>query len=190
MATRKTIPVKFKKLDPEAVIPSKAYKGDNGMDVVPIDVEYDAVHDCYIYHTGLACEFPEGVSCKGMMKSRNYKTEAILTNGVGLIDPTYRGEIQFRYKNRKSLNDTEMDETIIMYLLAPWYRKITRKQREALMAECNHKSHYDPLDLAPYKVGESMGQLVFEITPDVDVTEVNELSETERGKGGFGSTGN
>jgi dUTP pyrophosphatase len=37
--------------------------------------------------------------------------------------------------------------------------------------------------------GERVGQILIELCPDVELVEVDELSETERGQGGFGSTG-
>ena len=40
-----------------------------------------------------------------------------------------------------------------------------------------------------YKVGERVCQLVIVPAPFFDLVEVDELSETERGTGGFGSTG-
>jgi len=41
----------------------------------------------------------------------------------------------------------------------------------------------------PYKVGERIAQMYFEKVVDVEFEEVDNLSETERGEGGFGSTG-
>ena len=41
----------------------------------------------------------------------------------------------------------------------------------------------------PYKVGERIGQIVFVPIPDVELVEASKLSETERGTGGYGSTG-
>lgn len=43
--------------------------------------------------------------------------------------------------------------------------------------------------IAPYLPGDRIGQLVIVPIPEVDFVEVEELSETERGKGGYGSTG-
>lgn len=46
-------------------------------------------------------------------------------------------------------------------------------------------------DVVPaiYKPGEKFAQLVLVPIPEYTITEVAELSETERGEGGFGSTG-
>lgn len=40
-----------------------------------------------------------------------------------------------------------------------------------------------------YKVGDRIGQIVIMPYPQIEFEEVNELSDTERGDGGFGSTG-
>lgn len=40
-----------------------------------------------------------------------------------------------------------------------------------------------------YKAGQRIGQLLFERVPEVSWVTVSELSETERGAGGWGSTG-
>ena len=40
-----------------------------------------------------------------------------------------------------------------------------------------------------YKVGDRVGQLLIVPYPQVEFEEVDELSSTERGKGGYGSTG-
>jgi len=43
--------------------------------------------------------------------------------------------------------------------------------------------------LEPYKVGDRVAQLIIMPHPIVELVEVEELSETERGTGGHGSTG-
>ena len=41
-----------------------------------------------------------------------------------------------------------------------------------------------------YVIGDKVGQLILMKLPWVEVEEVDELSDTDRGEGGFGSTGN
>ena len=41
----------------------------------------------------------------------------------------------------------------------------------------------------PYDVGDKIGQIIIIPYPNIEFTECDELSETERGTGGFGSTG-
>ena len=47
----------------------------------------------------------------------------------------------------------------------------------------------NPMNYAPYQVGERIGQMVVLSHPFVQTNLVDDLSETERGKNGFGSTG-
>jgi dUTP pyrophosphatase len=44
-------------------------------------------------------------------------------------------------------------------------------------------------DALPFAIGERCAQIYFEKVNDVEIEEVNELSDTIRGTGGFGSTG-
>jgi dUTP pyrophosphatase len=45
------------------------------------------------------------------------------------------------------------------------------------------------LDSLAYKVGDRIAQIIIIPYPPIEFDEVNELSDTERGEGGFGSTG-
>ncbi len=77
----------------------------------------------------------------------------------------YRGELMFIYKLRTRRED-----------LFPGVDK------ELACLEMEN-------ELAPYKVGERIGQIVIVPYPIIDYIESEELSETDRGTGGFGSTG-
>lgn len=46
------------------------------------------------------------------------------------------------------------------------------------------------IEATMYDVGERIGQLIIMPIPDVEFVEYDELSDTERGSGGYGSTGN
>lgn len=79
--------LKVKKLSKDAVIPTYAHLGtDMGMDITATSVEYDAILDRFIYHTGLAFEVPKGYGMLIFPRSSNSKTEAYLTNSVGILD--------------------------------------------------------------------------------------------------------
>jgi len=41
-----------------------------------------------------------------------------------------------------------------------------------------------------YEIGDRIGQIIILPYPEIEFKETDELSETERGNGGFGSTGN
>lgn len=95
-----TLKVKIKKLHPDAVVPAYANPGDAGLDLTAINCNWDEDTDCIVYGTGIAAEIPEGYVGLVFPRSSNRKTNAYLTNSVGVIDSGYRGEIMFSYKNR------------------------------------------------------------------------------------------
>lgn len=138
--------VKIKKLDPKAVIPKYAKLGDAGMDLTAISCEHDD-YENFVYGTGLAIEIPKGYVGLVFPRSSNRKTDAYMTNHVGVIDSGYRGEIMITYKNRGTAASI------------------------------------------PYHEGDRVAQLIIIPYPTINLVEVEELSETERGEGGHGSTG-
>lgn len=183
------IKVRFKKLHPGVELPKYAHNGDIGMDVKATRVEYDEKTDTYIYYTGLACETKKGVGIFGMMRSSNFRTDCYLTNGVGLIDSaTYRGEIQFRYKNRTSMKVRNELEAIRKWNNMSWFEKLLKSYKE-IYNEIEDHNRICVMDFAPYKVGEKIGQIVPIEFDEASTKFVSKLSETDRGKGGHGSTG-
>ena len=45
-------------------------------------------------------------------------------------------------------------------------------------------------NIKPYQIGDKIAQLVIMETPQVLIQEVDELDDSQRGEGGFGSSGN
>lgn len=192
--------VKFTKLNEKAIIPTYAHDGDVGMDMTAIDVEYDANNDIYIYHTGLAFETDKHYGMLLFPRSSNRKTDAYLCNHVGIADTAiYRGEIIFCYKNRTSL-ETRAEINAFKYFINSIANStftvstsdgVQFTWGEYARNTINSSSwvYENPLNFAPYKVGERIGQMVIIPYPEVKLTEYEKLSETERGSNGFGSTG-
>lgn len=204
---QKNINVRIKKLVPEAVIPTYAHNGDVGMDLTAISMEYDKENDMYIYHTGLAFESDFNYGQFLFPRSSNRKTDAYLCNHVGIADSAiYRGEIILCFKNRTSIVDLINQKHIgmISHMLTsmPNSDKPSKTLEELSENEFIVKTflnarnidlkHIEQIALehAPYKVGDRIAQMVFLEYPTVELTEVEELSDTERGDGAFGSTGN
>lgn len=99
------MPVKIKKLRPDAVIPKYAKYGDAGMDLTATHIIKE--NSTYItYGTGIAMEIPEGYVGLLFPRSSIRGVALILSNSVGVIDHGYRGEIQCTFK-RTSDNDKE-----------------------------------------------------------------------------------
>ena len=57
---------------------------------------------------------------------------------------------------------------------------------EWMMVLKTDSAMYEPL---PFAIGERCAQIYFEKVNDIEMEEVEELTETVRGEGGFGSTG-
>lgn len=188
--------VKIKKLVENAVIPTYAKPGDMGMDLVATSMEYDVSRDCYVYHTGLAFEVPEGYGMLLFPRSSNRNTEAYMTNHVGILDSGYRGELLICYKLRtsKEVSELMLKLTHALVDVRNDIVEIVDNIPDANIAISSNYKDNEPIEIdweasAPYKVGDRVAQLVVIPYPKVMFEEVEELSASERGTGGHGSTG-
>jgi dUTP pyrophosphatase len=151
--------VKIKKLKPNAVIPSYAKIGDAGMDLVATEILKDTPEQI-TYGVGIALEIPDGFVGLVFPRSSIRKTGLQLSNSVGVIDSGYRGEIQATF-NKVFGGDRFYDETKLTEITSNDF----------------------------YKVGDRIAQIMIIPHPTIEFEEADELSDTERGEGGFGSTG-
>ncbi len=168
-----TVNVKVKVLNEKAVIPFYAKEGDACMDITAVDLEYDLKNDRYIYHTGLAFEVPEGYEMDLRPRSSNTKSDYYIPNAPGTLDTGYRGELLIVYKRRDKI--TLEDFAMLFKGCDP---------NQVMSAYVNSM-----LSIAPYVPGDRVCQMQILPRPQVVFEQVEELSETERGEGGFGSTG-
>lgn len=191
--------VKIKKLVPEAVIPTYAKDGDMGMDVTATSVEYDRKLDCFVYHTGLAFELPKGYGMLIFPRSSNRKTNCYMANHVGILDSGYRGELLlcFKYKDSvPSILSSFRSDKFIERIANNLETKDVKRLAMALIKTSNDIINNDlelnnfMANFAPYKIGDRIGQIVIVPYPTVEFEETDTLSESERGAGGHGSTGN
>lgn len=184
--------VKLKKLNENAVIPFYAKEGDAGMDLTAIDVEYNEEMDCYIYHTGIALEIPKGYVAKLYPRSSNRKTNGYLTNHVGIIDSGYRGEILACFKLRTSFKHITKIQIILSalnWLIKTFNTNPVPKLKSIIKSYKDVENSKEYItEMAPYKIGDKIAQLIIMPYPEIDFVEVKELSESERGEGGYGST--
>ena len=151
--------VKIKKLKPNAVIPSYAKIGDAGMDLVATEILKDTPEQI-TYGVGISLEIPEGFVGLVFPRSSIRKTGLQLSNSVGVIDSGYRGELQATF-NKVFGGDRFYDETKLTEITSNDF----------------------------YKVGDRIAQIMIIPHPEIEFEEADELSDTERGEGGFGSTG-
>jgi dUTP pyrophosphatase len=84
----------FKRLDPDAVLPTRAHPGDAGLDLrSAVDVEV-APGERALVPTGVAVAIPDGYA--GLVLPRSglaSKHGLTMANAPGLIDAGYRGEV-------------------------------------------------------------------------------------------------
>ena len=144
----KTLKVKIKKLNENAVIPTYSKDGDAGMDLVSTSKSFDEDSNV-VFGTGLAFEIPKGFVGLLFPRSSNAKKDLLLSNSVGVLDSGYRGEVMFKFK----------------------------------FSNCDYSEN-------TYEIGDKVGQIIILPYPQIEFEEAEELSETERGNGGYGSTGN
>lgn len=141
--------IKFKKHDIEAVIPSLANENEVGFDLTVISKVKDINSKTTMYDTGISVQPPEGFYFEIVPRSSLTKTGYILTNSIGIIDPSYRGTIKV---------------------------VITKICDEAPEFELPNKR----FQLIPH----------LHFSKQFQIKEVEELDDTYRGDGSFGSTDN
>lgn len=152
----------FKKLTENAVMPKKAHPTDAGFDLVATSRWIDDDGNI-VYGTGIAVEIPEGYAGFVFPRSSNSKKDLVLSNSVGIIDSGYRGEIMAKFKGT-------------------FYNSSNRYVKDI-------PSAIVPIAVRSYDVGDRIAQLIILPYPEIEFEEAKELSSTDRGEGGYGSTG-
>lgn len=147
--------VRIKKLDENAVVPTRAHKTDAGYDLVATSKSYDNDGNV-VYGTGLAFEIPQGYVGLVFPRSSNAKKDLILSNSVGVIDSGYRGEVLFKFKK-----------------FYPYVEQVGFVHNTS----------------SEYNIGDRIGQIIIMPYPEIEYIESDELSDSDRAKGGYGSSG-
>jgi dUTP pyrophosphatase len=114
-----------------------------------------------------------------MPRSSISKTPLTVCNSVGVIDKDYRGNIMvaLRYNIDKSV-------------LQEWTKLIYNHTHQTQPDLDNmFKEHYEKLPIYTLERGTRIVQLIAPTLEPFTVNFVDELDKTERGDGGFGSTG-
>lgn len=141
------VQVRFKRINPEAVMPAYAHPGDAGMDLCSVEDLVLPPGKRSLIRTGLVMELPEGY--EGQVRPRSglaLKHGVTVLNTPGTIDAGYRGEVGVILMNHGDCAFT-------------------------------------------IRKGDRIAQLVVAQVTVAEVVEVAQVDATERGEGGFGSTG-
>ena len=169
--------VKIKRLSENAVIPKYSLEGDAAQDLTAVSKKYDEFGNVH-YGTGLAFAIPDGYLGLLFPRSSNAKKDLILSNSVGVLDSNYRGEVSFKFKPSVVLYDNMgiapqgklgIDGSPFTDIVVPTVK--------------------NGLDFQEYEIGDRIGQIIILPYPKIEFIEVDELGETNRGDGGYGSTG-
>lgn len=137
----------FKTHHDDAIVPSRAGDDEVGYDLTIIEKVKDLSSNTAMYDSYISVQPPSGIYFEIVPRSSISKTGYILTNSIGIIDPSYRGTLKVVLtKVDNTQPDIELPNT--------------------------------RFQLIPRTFISGM----------FDVKCVNELSNTSRGSGGFGST--
>jgi len=140
--------LRVRRVDPRAVLPTRAYPGDAGLDLYALDDATLEPGERASVRTGIAVEIPEGQAGLVLPRSGLARRHGIsVVNAPGLIDAGYRGEV------------------------------------EVLLLNTDRASSFS------IGAGDRIAQLVIVSVHTPAVLEADELAFSERGSGGFGSSG-
>lgn len=169
---RVTAQVKIKKLHPDAVIPQYARAMDAGFDLVAVEDVIIAPGQSAKVPTGLAFALPEGFELQVRPRSGiSAKTKLRLSNAPGTVDAGYRGEVCVLVDNIR-ISSAERKNVCL-----------DASEKETTVEQVVDSNSY------LIKKGDRIAQGVIAIVPIAQFEVVDELDETERGAGGFGSSG-
>ena len=137
----------FKRVSPDAELPSYAHPGDAGMDLRSVEDAVLPPGGRALVRTGLVANLPAGYEAQVRPRSGlALKSGVTVLNAPGTIDAGYRGEIGVVLAN---------------------------------------------FGQEPFSVrkGDRIAQMVVAPVTAVEIAETDSIEETDRGDGGFGSTG-
>jgi dUTP pyrophosphatase len=140
--------LRVKRLDPRAVLPSRAHEGDAGLDLHALEPVELAPGERAQVRTGIAIALPPGTAGLVLPRSGLAARHGIsVVNAPGLIDEGYRGELQVLLLN------TDRETT---------FRA---------------------------GAGDRIAQLIIVDVEAPEIVESDDLGDSSRGTGGFGSSG-
>lgn len=175
--------VQITKLADNAVIPTYAHPTDAGMDLYATSKTFDEYGNMVI-GTGVAVAIPKGYVGLIFPRSSISQHYCYLTNSVGVIDSDYRGEITFKFAPRTSESVPQKLRNRLRKLFVGASYRSDLKANETV-----DLLNFWGREEQSYQVGDRIGQLIIMPYPQVSFTEVDNLPDSDRGSGGYGSTG-
>lgn len=197
-------------------LPKYGKEGDACMDIYPIAYEYDSERDRWIYHTGLAFAIGDSLTRSKVFdkkdatvvdvnipnemeirpRSNLTKSDFYMPNSPGTLDAGYRGELLIIFKNRTSAKLINSIKYLIfgidkLAMRCGYNGEIKQYTSIARTELINIESS---IKTPPYKCdgNDRCCQIIIRGSERIEWKEVKtieELGNSERGAGGFGSTG-
>ena len=185
------VPVRVYREDKRIPLPVYGKEGDACCDVYATSIEYDEARDRWVVHTGLHFALPDEYEMELRPRSSNTKTELYVPNAPGTLDWGYRGELLIIFKGRtnkylvsafKELKDT------VRFMLGIKNHSLDKCSQDFDRVSCEFP--YRPMtdDFEGDRICQLLVRRREQITWE-EVETLEELGTTERGEGGFGSTG-
>ena len=176
----------LKILKNNAILNLPAKSGDAGYDLIAVN-EPRVVGSIYqgLYYTAIShIEYDTELSIEPEKIGEEYnffmllyprssivKTNLTLANSVGVIDSGYRGSIKVCFKYISQPEDMKVIEG----------KSMAGKNAKGIVSSINPQR--------VYQKGDKIAQLIPCLHSDLSIEYVNKISSSERGEGGFGSTG-
>ena len=168
--SKRYIQIPFVKCHPDARMPEYAHSDDSGMDVFALDNYTIHPGETKLIPTGIKMAVPNGYEIQVRPKSgRALKSKMRIANAPGTVDASYRGEL-----------------CVIIDNIEPPIKDITYD-----FDDNGHPIITSILRGSDMIIGkgEKFAQLVLMEVPKAVLFQVENLDNTERAEGGFGSSG-
>lgn len=167
---KRYIQIPFVKCHPDAKMPKYAHPGDSGMDVYAVDDYVIRPGETKLIPTGIKMAVPNGYEIQIRPKSgRALKTKMRIANSIGTVDAGFRGELQ-----------------VIIENIEPPIKDITYDFDDGGRPIITSILRGSDMTIGK---GEKFAQLVLMEVPKAVLFQVENLDDTERAEGGFGSSG-
>lgn len=167
-----TIKVKIKRIREEVALPEYKSALASGFDLAAAEDVIIKPGETVLVPTGIAVEIPAGYELQIRPRSGiSKRTRLRLPNTPGTVDADYRGEVGVLVEN--TVPPTKASGSVVISV-------------DGQLIETNDLY---PVGTYIIRKGDRIAQAVIAPVVRAEFVEVDELSETERGAGGFGSTG-
>lgn len=180
------IQVGFKRLNENASLPTKAHATDSGFDLYAAEDVIIEPGETVVIKTGIAVQLPKGYEAQVRPRS-GVTSRTKLRVQLGTIDNGYNGEIGVIVDNVAQKEYWTEDFSFSVEVTEDYELLDGSSKGSGYFQKW---ASYQPKGTYLIRKGDKLAQLVVQPLPSVEAYEISgELGETERGTGGFGSTG-